>query len=401
MGNFQDSRFFGFSPRTAMLGIVAVGVIVGLFFIPETVKLLFDAKPRASREKSLPPKQVAKNTKSVDDAKAALAPDALRALNGAPQRSDGDKSHNDKTVPVSGKTPRKAGEAEEGFFSGFNFNVKADHGGARNIEVPANIALDKLVAREAISFFKKGRESIRLFMRMEGLLGGSSEEAISPLVTEIDFVAAGGAKSVTAEEIANRLRSAHLRSVKGLRDTGVDRGVLMRWLEIPVVKFIDQSAEVFAKRRIQRFFSPGIVLTDLSVQQSPSQSWNQSGPAPSSFRAEFALEGSDIDRVALFSNGRLLRTYRPPRLQPGVPRTIRCSGDAQGVLTVIAYDSFGAHPFSKSYSFYPKVRVFRQRDNGIYQIGFLPGSAQQSLDRFFYLNESRRPETGDPSISQF
>jgi hypothetical protein len=85
----------------------------------------------------------------------------------------------------------------------------------------------------------------------------------------------------------------------------------------------------------------------------------------------------------------------------GEPRSVRVTGDASGVLTVVAYDSFGARPYSKSYSFYPKVSVFRQERDGSFQIGFLPGSARNSLDRFFLVGASSRRRPSDSTISTF
>jgi hypothetical protein len=71
------------------------------------------------------------------------------------------------------------------------------------------------------------------------------------------------------------------------------------------------------------------------------------------------------------------------------------------VWTFVAYDRFGARPYWKSYSFYPKVRRFRQGRSGEYVIAFKPNSAPNSLDRFFLVGSSALRQSGDSMISTF
>lgn len=398
MANFQDSRFLGISPRTIGLGIVAVGVVVGLFFIPETVKFLFDAKPRSSRERVATSKAPAQKPKPTDEAKAALAPDSLNELNSRMQRSDGLKDAPERGTAPNGKSARKPAESDDGIFSGLNFQVKANPGGAGSIEIPSSLSFDRLLSKEAASFFKKGRSAIKPFLRREDLLGTVAEEAVAPLLGDIDLVASGAAKNISAEELGARLRQDHARALRGLRSAGADRGALMRWLELPIIQFIDQRGDVMAARRIGARFIPAMRLTDLNVRQRYGTA---SGGTAEQFKATFGVYGSDIKQVAVYANGRLLKTYRLPKSAGKRERTISLAGDAQGVVTVIAYDAYGARPFAKNYAFSPRVRVFRKDMNGVYQIGFLPGSAQDSLDRFFYVGGTTRSTTSDAMITQF
>ena len=78
MGNFQDSRFFGFSGRTLWVTVVIVAVVVGLFFIPETIKFALYSKklPTVSRSLSESKKLPAK----VETDRAAISPEALKAI---------------------------------------------------------------------------------------------------------------------------------------------------------------------------------------------------------------------------------------------------------------------------------------------------------------------------------
>jgi hypothetical protein len=399
MANFQDSRFLGFSPRTLLLGIVAVGVVVGLFFIPETVKFLFDAKPRSSRDRVVALKQPAQKSKQADEAKAALAPDSLSELNSRMQRGDGSKDSLERGATTNGKAPRKASESGDGIFSGLNFQVKANHGGAGSIEIPSSLSFDRLLSKEGASFFKKGRSAIKPFLRREGLLGTTAEEAIAPLLGDIDLVASANSKniSVSVEDLGARLRNDHVRAIRGLRSAGADRGTLMRWLELPIIQFIDQRGDVMASRRIRARFIPAVQLTDLNVRER----YGAAAGTTEQFKATFSVYGSDVEQMAIYSNGRLLKTVKVGNSVGNRERTVSFSGDARGVVTVIAHDAYGASPYSKNYVFSPRVKVFRRDNNGVYKIGFLPGSAQDSLDRFFYVGGTKRVSTSDAMIAQF
>jgi hypothetical protein len=238
-------------------------------------------------------------------------------------------------------------------------------------------------------------------MRGEALEGTAASDGIEVLQGELDAIIAGAAKGASAEEVGSRLKQGYVAAFRGIREARGDRGVLLRWLELPVVDFIDQQSGMRVQHKLQSAFSPGMVLSDLSIRQRGGQSWQSGGAATLSYRAEFVVSGSDVERVVIYSNGRVLRSMRMPKGRASEPRPIRIQGEAQGVITVVAHDAYGARPFSKSYAFYPRVRVFEQNERGEYQIGFRPGSARNSLDKFFLVGGSGRPTVRDPVISKF
>jgi hypothetical protein len=332
------------------------------------------------------------------EAKAALAPDSLNELNSR-MRGDSSKESSDRPAAANGKIARKASDSGDGIFSGLNFQVKANHGGAGSVEIPTALSFDKLLSKEGASFFKRGRAAIKPFLRRERLLGTGAEEAISPLVADIDLVASANGKntSISSDELGARLRNNHVRAIGGLRSAGADRGTLMRWLELPVIQFIDQRGDVMAVRRIRARFVPAVKLTDLNVRER----YGLGTGTAEQFRATISVYGSDVEQIAVYLNGRLLKNTKLGSSTASQDRRVTFSGDAKGVVTVIAYDAYGGRPFSKNYAFSPRVKVFRRDDNGVYKIGFLPGSAEDSLDRFFYVGGTKRVTTSDAMITQF
>ena len=115
------------------------------------------------------------------------------------------------------------------------------------------------------------------------------------------------------------------------------------------------------------------------------------------------VRASDVESIGIIANGKLLRTVRLARANLNGERIVKVRGDATGIWSFIAYDKYGARPYSKNYAFYPRVQRFQQNLDGTYNIAFRPGSAKNSLDRFFLLGTSgsRTKVTSDPIISEF
>jgi hypothetical protein len=407
MANFGETRFLGLTPRAVGLSVVAIAIVVGLFFIPEGIKFIFDGKPRVSREQGAPAaasKQAVARKSSEVGSRAGLSRDALSSINAEMSSKKGGTEQ----VIEAPKSSRRSGDSDEsssgskgGIFSGWDFSVKARPSSDNKVDAPSNLSFEKIVSRDGVSFFKQSRGAIPRFLKQEGLVGTPADDGIEPLREEINSVVVGGAKGGSSQEVANKLRSAHIEALRGLKASGADRGTMLRWLDLPVVKFIDTQGGINAGQRIRESFDPGLLLRDLSVRQRRQRRWGVNGRAPTSFQAEFSVIGSDVQKVVAYANGKMVRSIKLGKSRPGEPRPFRINGDASGVWTLVAYDSFGSRPFSKSYSFYPKASVFRQERDGSFQIAFLPGTGRNSLDRFFLVGASSRRRSSDSTISTF
>jgi hypothetical protein len=408
MANFEETRFLGLTPRAIGLTLVAGAIVVGLFFIPETVKMLFDGKAKSPRDKvasMLSSKQpVSKKSDSDSSTRAALSKSALKTVNTDSDKSAGDAKLSDIRVSKRAQDSDESRSGSKGgFFSGWDFQVKArDWGKEKSAQVPANMTFDRLLSRDGANFIKGSKGAIPRFLKQEGFSGGVADEGIQPLREALSSVISGDSKGASSQEIADKLKSAHIQALKGIRTAGGDRGAMLRWLEVPVIKFIDTRSGINAADRLRETFNPALVLDDLSVRQRKGgRGWGGSGINPVTFRASFAVSSSDVEKVVAYSNGRVVRSFKIQRARFGEPKQIRLQGDAGGVWTIVAYDSFGARPYAKSYSFYPKASVFGQSRDGSYQIGFLPGSGRNSLDRFFLVGATKRRQSSDSSISTF
>lgn len=409
MANFDETRFLGLTPRAIGLTVVAVAIVIGLFFIPEAVKFLFDAKPKASREQvattsASPSSKQGVARKAPDSGeRAALSRERLSAINADAAGKKRSSEQPAETVRVAKKSAdnSESSTGKGGIFSGWDFNVKANPSGGQKVDAPASLSFEKIVSKDGVNFLKQGRAAIPRFLKQEALVGGAADEAIDGLRREMNAIIAGDTKGASSQEVANRLRSAHVTALRGMRAAGADRGVMLRWLDLPVIRFIDTQGEVKAARKIRELFDPGLILMDLSVKQRPRRNFGANGRTPTSFKAEFSVIGSDVQKIVAYSNGKLVRSMKLTKPQLGEQRSVKIQGDATGVWTFVAYDSFGARPYSKSYSFYPKATIFRQERDGTFQIGFLPGSGRNSLDRFFLVGASGRRRSSDSSISTF
>lgn len=403
MANFQDSRFFGMSPRAVLAGVIAVAVVVGLFFIPETVKFLFDAKPRQSKDRvAVTAEKKASKPTTTEVDRAALAPDSLNQVKSEVARAKAGNSS------ATAKSSRKTADGDdsnrgEGLFSGWNFRVKAGTGGAENAQLPQGLSLDRITSKEGVAFLRRATPDIRRFLKTERVEKTEMTDIAESFIEELEGVSPAVAKGATAEEVSNRIRFAHVSTLRALHRAGADRGFLMRWIEIPVVKLIDDRGGVSAIRKLRASFAPRITLTDVSVRQRQMRGWGADGRAPASVRLDLSVTGTDVDRIVVYANGKMVRDMRMGAATLSDIRSISVGGDAYGVWSFVVYDKYGTRPYTKSYSFYPRVRAFSQAVDGTYQIAFLQGSPRNSLDRYFFAGASSRPSmtSRDPFIARF
>jgi hypothetical protein len=346
-------------------------------------------------------KKVAKPTTTEVD-RAALAPDSLNQVRSEVARAKaGGGSSNTKQSkkPSEGEDSNRG----EGLFSGWNFRVKAGTQGSEMAQLPQGLTIDRISSKDGIAFLRRGSVDVRRFVKTERVDKTEIADIAETFIAEIEAVGPASAKGASADEITNRLRTAHVATLRALYRAGADRGFLMRWIEVPVVKLIDERGGVGAVRKLRASFAPRISLSDVSVRQRQMRGWGADGRAPASVRLDLSVKGTDIDRIVVYANGKQVRDMRMAQASFSDVRTVTVGGDAYGVWSFVVYDKYGTRPYTKSYSFYPRVRAFSQAPDGTYQIAFMQGSARNSLDRYFFAGASSRPSmtSRDPFIARF
>jgi hypothetical protein len=392
MANFQDSRFLGISSRTIWLTIAVVGLVVGLFFIPEMIKFKFSPnKQVASKQQKAAPAKA--NTQSE---RASLAPSALKDLN---------TDLRQKGATRETKTPKKLPPAEqsgqdEGFFSGLDLRVKAGvSGGAPSVGIPAGLSMEKLNAKVAQNFFRAGRGDLSKFISRNQYVPYAARGALELVLGGFDAIASGIPKDANLTEVGQQLQGMHGAALQALASSGGERGLLLEYLQIPSVKFVDESTGRSSAAMLLPRFAPRMVLRSTNLKQV----WGQPGlPPGAQLAAELGVKGSDVQKVVVYAGSVKMGEYTPARPDGEGFSSIRVQGDGLQMWTFVAYDKYGARPFTKSYSFMPRARRFGTKSDGSYKIAFRPGSSRYSLDKFFYAGGTRFANTsGDPAVSVF
>lgn len=436
MANFQDNRFFGFSLRTAGISVVVLAITVGLFFIPEFIKGQISHNPskaRASAEaasqKSRERMEREEQEKAKQNAQEQLqfsedAPPVDRrsaAKNGAPASGERASLAGDKIGGLTGlgtmvnepvkpggvvkPTPRvqqqdSAPGKDGGFFKGL---IKSSRGGrTKGDVVPTGLSLDNLGTKDAQNFFKKGQSDIVRFSKGAKTLSPVALDSLGKVADSYDMVVRGGMKAGDSSSVAAELQRAHRTALSTLVKTRSDRGKILEWLSLPSVAFIEESLGGHSLAALRSFFAPSMVVRNLSVRQRSGNIPALAVGGPVLVSAEVAVKGTDVEKVALFIGGQRQRDIKPGTPDADGYRTFRVRGTGDGLWSLVAYDKYGARPFTKNYAFNSRVRWFRRDPRGEYQIAFRPGSARNSLDRFFYVGGTRLTNgSRDPSISVF
>ena len=409
MANFQESRFFGLSPRAVWLTLAVAGVVVGLFFMPPALKYLFEGsgkqKPKAGPSAAVAAKQPVEQ-------KASLNADKLQNTEKLQQVTTElaavEQKASTKTQPKKAdaadpqKDQKDSGSSGGGLFSGLNFQVKArTNADGLGTGIPAGVTFDKIQSKDAQAFFKAGAGDIRRFIKRQKVPAGTQVDAMlffSDALAELG----GGVKGVSNDQIWTRLGALHAQTLRQLSAGGADRGMLMAWLSIPVVAFVDDGSGVHALQKIRSIFAPRMSLVSAAVRERAPAAWGLGQSALANANLQFVVHSSDVSMVRVMNNGQIVREFKLGRADANGDRFVRVSGDASGVWTLLAFDKYGARPYSKSYAFYPRVQAFPQNQTGLYEIAFEPGSARNSLDKFFFIGSSGGGrKTSDPMIAQF
>jgi hypothetical protein len=433
MANFQDNRFFGFSLRTAGISVVVLAITVGLFFIPEFIKgqisrgssrgrSAADATPHKvdkEREQQEKAKQLAQQQLQFSEdnvpaaresaankggaavERASLSRDKIGAftdidaLMKEPVRGGGVIKPTPKAAPQQEAAPAKEG----GFFSGL---IKSRKSSRKSEGAPTGVSIENLTSKDAQNFFKKGQADIARFSKSAKTLTPPAVDALQKVSESYDAVVRGGGKTADSQDLAAELQRVHRSTLNTLVKTRSDRGKIIEWLSLPSVAFVEESLGGRSLAAIRGFFAPSMVVRNLSVRQRGGNipALGSSGPVVVS--AEVAIKGTDVDKVALLIGGQRQREIKPGNPDADGYRTFKIRGSGDGLWSLVAFDKYGARPFTKNYAFNSRVRWFRRDPRGEYMIAFRPGSARNSLDRFFYVGGTRVTNgSRDPSISVF
>lgn len=399
MAHFQESRFLGLSGRTLVVTLVIAAAVVGLFFLPEAIKFALKSSSTPPGEKRASVEgRVRREVKERTEERGALSPEALKAINSSVGAAS---TPSQPPAPASRRDAEEGGSERPGLFDGWDFKVKAGepHGGG--VQVPASLSIEKMGGKEFQGILKQSRGDVKSFVKKQLSKNLDAQSVVETFVHQIELAARESAKGMSPKQLTAGLRDLHISTIQALSSSGLDRGTLLEWLRIPVVSFIDDRVGVDAQEKIRDYFVPRMLLRAVSVRQKPTHGWGMDGRSPATVRAELSFRGTDIEKVVVYANGRKMSEAAGPRNGADNQRQVRVNGDAHGVWTFVAYDRFGARPYWKSYSFYPKARRFRQSRQGEYLIAFKPHSAPNSLDRFFLVGSSALRQSGDSVISTF
>lgn len=395
MAHFQDSRFLGLSGRTLVVTLVISVMVGGLFFLPEFIKYALNSPSgKGSERRASVERGSQKEDKEAD--RGALSPEVLKAINS----SVGATPTPARAAPQAARKDSDDGE-RAGLFSGWDFKVKAGEPSGPSVKVPASMSLDKLGSKEFQALLKQSQADVKFFIKKRLSKNMEAESVVLTFMDQMDLAARESAKGMSDKDLLSGLQDLHVSTIQALSRAGLDRGVILEWLKLPIVAFVDDRVGLHAQEKVRDYFVPRLTLRSVNVRQRPTDGWGMDGRSPATLRMELGFQGTDIEKIVVFANGRKVSEMAGPRNPGENHRGLRVGGDAHGVWTFVAYDRFGGRPYWKSYSFYPRVLRFRQNRNGEYVIGFKPNSAPNSLDRFFLVGSSRLRQNSDSMISTF
>lgn len=426
LSEFEMSRF---SSRTVWVAVAVVAVVLGLFFIPEIINL----QKSITGSKT---EKIAQRT-AVEDQDEQAVEQAQEEIEQEPTETEAVEAEVE-TVPVADE--EQAAESEDDQGERASVSNSALHDISAEIDeqpalqkapepvkrekiadVPAapkksngNIlsgfklrdggnatavlsGLDHLTGKDVQNFFRKGRSDLGRFAETAPVKEPRLREIYDAFLQAFDVIASGGISTAAEEEsMRNHLVSLYNGIVARMQATAFDRGLMIQWKDIPSVNLISKLEGAAHYKSYQIPFVPGIALRNLTVRAQRK--------GPPKVTAEIAIRGSDVEKVEIYQRGVAIRAPGLSGADRDGNRSVRLSGDADGLWTLVLHDKFGGAPYQKSYAFYPRIRKFAKNPDGTYRISFRQPTPPNALDRFFTVSYTRRSRSStprDPAIGTF
>ncbi len=204
--------------------------------------------------------------------------------------------------------------------------------------------------------------------------------AIQNFINGINLLLGSGDKNMTAIEAVAYLANLQNTVVRVMMRENVDIGTYNNFVALDLGPVVDLNQ----KRRLAsqlKPFNPRLTLTAISVKKVGSKLNIYQESAPPYVQVKGYVIGNDVKSIQLFYNGNLLKVFKPGRPNELNQRNFSTRRYyAKGIYTFRVFDSLG-QMWEKSYVFYPRVKVYPWK-GGAYAI---PKTSEMDtrLDRFF------------------
>ena len=360
----RSARIRGVTPKSFILAIVVIALVLALFFIPEIVafqKGFFSEGQRAQVPASPTPQTIVEHELSRAPLPAGQSP--IEEVAGLMDSGFVEKLKAKKLVSTADGKKSAPGTAER------DLTWAAIKGKASGDALRA-------ASREALNISKS------LPVDKPG-----SRYALFSFASGVDMILDSGEKAMSAAEAVRYLDVLRLSVTRAMSREQVNRAEFNRWLGLnlgPTVGAYVGTADSVARMP----FTPRPTLTSVIVRKTPGRRgrWDENRPEYVTL-AGFML-GKDIKQAQLYLNGNYVRKLALRPVDVSGRRTFKTGRmNARGVYTLRIISTQG-EIYQKSYAFYPRVRKFPWGKGGVFEIPF-QGVRSNRLDRFFTFRPGR------------
>ncbi|MCO6430224.1 MAG: hypothetical protein J5J00_05135 [Deltaproteobacteria bacterium] len=341
-----------FSLRGILPLLLLIGCIAALFFVPDLLKV---SEHRPSDAVPYPSKAAAVRSQKQ------VAP----AESGTTYRSP-----LDSLLESMSKTDSRAQKAE--------------------LQLPAAdpVSWELLRSEGAQNAVQNARAEAQAILSKLDERRSNSRHALFNLISVLDLVSGDASRLITAPEAAEQIETADLAVAAALQEDGVDRSVYQRWMKVSLAPALQSHRVDRIKFQQLRPFDPNLRLTMVLVSKIDPRP-NTYDRVQSRLEMNGVVEGSDIQRLRLFRNGRFVQevAFGLPD-EEGLRHFSLARDVAYGVWTFKAYDGEDGQ-YEKSYRFFPVVERF-PRDVFNYVLPFVdPYIPDPRLDKLFAVSERK------------
>lgn len=339
----QNLRLGGIQPKTILLLGLVLFLLVALFFIPEIIE--FQSSFSRSSETAVYDQEVEElvATEERDDLPSVQEAATERSVGGIESLTDFIESgyreglRLPKASDVSKARARVGKEESLGFYP---------------------ITWEQLRGPTIRKILSKAHSETMTLARSLPLNKISSRYALRNFAAGVGLILERAEKTMTAQEVFNYVEDLDHAVTRALIQEKVERVVLSKWNSISLGPLFEQTHASHAKMAAVRPFNPNLTLTELRVSKPGGRGGSFKEDTPVNIRVTGYVVGKEINNVEVYRNGLFVNRFRPKNPDVTGRRQIRFSApNGLGTFTLVARDMNG-EIYEKSYSFYPKVRMF-------------------------------------------
>lgn len=362
----------GFSFKSLVLAIIAVIVVLALFFIPEIIQLQRSISGTTKVVSALKTFKTATAKAPSDQNESQLSRIASLIDSGYLERISSGQAEPEN------KTESKATTAADG-----DKNIKQVAVAVPAVaeSSPDQITWKAIKSKNSKTAIKKAQGQISKILQTIPTYNSASRFALANFINGLERLQdANTEKTLSAKDAQKLIEKLYSASLNALVSDTVDQLTYKRFSGIDFGPALRQGSALLSGQATT--FNPQLTITGVSVAKR-----GRAVDSPIMVSFEGFIVGDDVVQIEMISDGVRFDDIVPKKVDPSGYRNFKVKRfELSGKVLLKVVDRNG-RVFQKLYSFYPRAKIFEVK-SGKFTIPKASSEYDARLDRFFTMQVS-------------